>query len=80
MQNWPTFIFGNHIPGGRSITVRRPVLLVRPPVADGAGEWGSVGSSESPAGDADRSSVQPTVWRFKQPRPCIYLMKDKKNR
>ncbi len=64
----------NCLPGGRSITVSRPVRLVRPDV-DGAGECDNDCSVELSFGlaDDDRSSVHPTVWRFEHPRPCMYL-------
>ena len=64
-----------HLPGGLSITVNRPVLRVRLPDAEGAGECACEGSVELSAfdGDSERSSVQPTVWRLEQPLPCMYL-------
>lgn len=61
------------LPGGRSITVNRPVRRVRLPDV-GAGECASDGSIESTPGDTDKSSVQPTVCRFDRPRPCMYLL------
>lgn len=63
------------VPGGLSITVNRPVLLVLPPVGAGECDNGTSNESATPAMLATKSSVQPTVFRFAHPLPCIYLHK-----
>lgn len=58
------------------MTVNRPVLRVRPPDAEGAGECAngrSKGFSLDMTGSIVRSSEHPTVCRVVQPRQFIYL-------
>lgn len=50
-----------HSPGGRSVTVKRPVFRCR--------TVGGAGDVDELDGDFERSSVQPTVCRLLDPRP-----------
>lgn len=64
------------LPGGLSVTVSNPLRLVRPPleppITGECVKGGSIGLL-TVLGGAGKSSVHPTVCRFEQPRPCIYL-------